>query len=38
MAYYLAEGFGNLSDGQHQAGVDTEILGDQWTAFKEGGR
>jgi len=31
--FLLAEGFGNLTDGAHTAGVTREILGDQWTAF-----
>lgn len=31
--YLLADGFGNLSDGTHQAGVDREILGDMWSSF-----
>jgi hypothetical protein len=33
MAFLLADGFGNLSDGTHTAGVTREILGDQWASY-----
>lgn len=31
--FLLADGFGNLSDGNHTAGVTRELLGEQWSAF-----
>lgn len=31
--FLLAEGFGNLKDGTHTAGVDREILGSQWLSY-----
>jgi hypothetical protein len=33
MAFLLAEGFGNVKDGTHTAGVDRQILGDQWASY-----